>query len=177
MAKAKRKLKKKVNSKSRKRCVYKNVYNVVNNNEKENVTVLVTANAAGRLAPPLVLFSGKSIPKDAVQVAPPNYSLGFSDNGWMTAKNFFEYIANVFQPWLEESGIELPVVLFIDGHSSHMTLPLSKFCDEKKNCAHSSLPKRNPHFTAVGRVFFPSIQSILAKNIPGFLQKYWIYVY
>ena len=40
----------------------KNVYNVVKNNEKENVTVLVMGNAAGELAPPLVLFSGKKLP-------------------------------------------------------------------------------------------------------------------
>lgn len=110
----------------------KNVYNIVDNNEKENVTVLITANAEGTIAPPMVLFAGKSVPKDAARVAPANFSFGFSDNGWMTAKNFYEYMANVFLPWLEKSKIERPIIFFIDGHSSHMTLPLSQFCDENK---------------------------------------------
>lgn len=66
----------------------KNVYNIVGNNEKENVTVLVTANAAGNLAPTLLLFAGQSIPKDVIKVAPKNFSFGHSDNGWMTTKNF-----------------------------------------------------------------------------------------
>jgi len=34
----------------------KNVYNIIENNDKENVTVLVTANAAGELAPTMILF-------------------------------------------------------------------------------------------------------------------------
>lgn len=98
----------------------KNVYNIVSNNEKENVTVLVTANAAGNLAPTLLLFAGQSVPKDVIKTGPPNFSFGYSDNGWMTAKNFYEYIANVFFPWILAQNIELPIILYIDGHSSHV---------------------------------------------------------
>lgn len=110
----------------------KNVYSIVSNNEKENVTVLVTANAAGNVAPTLVLFAGQSIPKDVIKIAPPNFSFGHSENGWMTAKNFYEYVTNVFFPWVVQSNIKLPIILYIDGHCSHITLPLSKFCSNNK---------------------------------------------
>lgn len=46
----------------------------------------------------------------------------------MTAANFYEYIANVFHPWLIRSGITLPVILYLNGHSLHMTKYLSDFC-------------------------------------------------
>ena len=104
------------------------MYTVVGNNEKENITVLVTGSAAGDLAPTFILFSGKSLPSNAAAMAPPDFQFGVSDNGWMTAKNFYEYMANCFEPWLTVKGIKRPVLFYLDGHSSHMTLNLSEFC-------------------------------------------------
>lgn len=109
---------------------YKNVYKVVNNNEKENITVLVTCNAAGDLAPTFILFSGKSLPNKVAELAPTDFAYGYAENGWMVAKNFFEYITNEFEPWLCKKKIARPVILYIDSHSSHITLHLSKFCSE-----------------------------------------------
>lgn len=106
----------------------KNVYKIVGNNEKESITVLFTGNAAGVLAPPLLLFPYKRIPGHIASKLPDGWSCGRSDNGWMTAFNFYEYIANVFHPWLIKSGIRLPVILYMDGHSSQMTKHLSDFC-------------------------------------------------
>lgn len=106
----------------------KNVYKIVNNNEKKNLTVLVTANAEGTLAPTLILFSGKTLPNNCAQFAPDDIVFGVSDNGWMLAKNYFEYVANIFEPWLTQNKIDRPVILYIDGHSSHLTLHLSQFC-------------------------------------------------
>lgn len=114
---------------------YKNVYSVVGNNEKENVTVLITGNATGDIAPTFILFAGKSLPDNACAMAPKDFAFGYSekiDYGWMTAKIFFEYIANVFEPWLTKMKIKHPVLLYMDGHSSHMTLHLSKFCSDNE---------------------------------------------
>ena len=46
----------------------------------------------------------------------------------MTAETFYEYITNIFYPWLVKNNISFPVVLYGDGHSSHVTIPLVKFC-------------------------------------------------
>ena len=48
----------------------------------------------------------------------------------MKSECFFEYIANGFIPWIEEQNIKKPVILFVDGHSTHLTLQVSKLCDE-----------------------------------------------
>jgi len=54
----------------------KNVYNIVNNNEKENLSILVTGNAAGQLAPPLILFPFQRIPAAISTQMPDDWSYG-----------------------------------------------------------------------------------------------------
>lgn len=74
----------------------KNVYKIVGNNEKECVIVLVTASAADQLALTLILFTGQKMLFKVQESLPDEYSAGYSDNGWMTAKNLYEYITNIF---------------------------------------------------------------------------------
>lgn len=50
----------------------------------------------------------------------------------MTGESFYEYIGNVFIPFLKENQKPLPVILFLDGHKSHLTLNLSKLCCDNK---------------------------------------------
>ena len=73
-------------------------------------------NACGMVAPSMVMFSYQRISKSIVQEMPRKWGLGRSDNGWMTGESFFEYVANVWFPWVKENKIELPILLFLDGH-------------------------------------------------------------
>ena len=50
----------------------------------------------------------------------------------MTCVTFYEYFANVFNPYLEEKQIKKPVIVFLDGHVSHMSYQLSLFCKENQ---------------------------------------------
>lgn len=109
----------------------KAVYSFSSNDDKECVTVLVAGSASGKIPPPMVLFAYKRIPKNIVNGTPKEWGLGISDNGWMTGETFYEYVSNVFYPWVISNGIELPIILFVDGHTSHMTLELSQFCSDK----------------------------------------------
>jgi hypothetical protein len=43
-----------------------------------------------------------------------------------------EYIAKVIHPFLVSQGVIFPVVLFVDGHKSHLTYQLSVLCNELK---------------------------------------------
>lgn len=110
----------------------KQVYGTSRNSDKENITNLITVNAAGDFAPPLTIFKFDRLPASYVNKAPTGWSLGKSENGWMTAKTFFEYFANVLHPFFVEKGYEFPIIIFLDGHSSHLSLQLSEFCREKK---------------------------------------------
>lgn len=108
----------------------KAVYNFTQNDEKECLTVLFNLNAAGQLAPPMIVFPYERLPYSIVQNVPKDWSIRKSDTGWMKAETYFEYIANVFEPWLTKNNIERPVILYADGHSSHFTYNVAEFCME-----------------------------------------------
>ncbi|KAG6448525.1 hypothetical protein O3G_MSEX005530 [Manduca sexta] len=106
------------------------VYDTSKNSDKENITTLFTVNAAGEYAPPLTIFKYKRMSTEVLDNAPNGWGVGKTDKGWMTGESFYEYVANVFIPYLKEKEIELPVILFLDGHKSHLTMQLSELCRE-----------------------------------------------
>ena len=109
----------------------KSVYQIVESNEKACLTVLFVASAAGIMPPPMILFDLKTTPrKNVLQRIPTGWDIGNTERGWMTAESFYSYIANVFFKWLQDKNYEFPVVLYMDGHLSYLTLPLCKFFQE-----------------------------------------------
>lgn len=111
---------------------FKNLYNIQQGNEKENVTVLITFNAEGKCTPPLVLFPYIRPPRALVDSMPSDWVLGRSEKGWMTSEVFYEYLCNDFNKWLLKENIPRPVILFVDGHKSHLTMATSQWCDENQ---------------------------------------------
>lgn len=107
----------------------KNVYEVCGK-DKEQCTILLATSASGLLAPTLIVYSGQRLPKGVGDHMPDGWGLAKSEKGWITGEVFYEYIANVFYPWIKKKEIALPVILFVDGHSSHLTYHLSNFCNE-----------------------------------------------
>lgn len=69
-------------------------------NEKENLTVLITGNPARELASTLVVFNYKRIPSTISETFPNDWAIDRSESGWMCAETFYEYITNIFNPWL-----------------------------------------------------------------------------
>lgn len=106
----------------------KNVYTVETSCSKDNMTVMFTFSASGRSCPPMVVYNYQRIPQKVVEGVPSDWGIGRSENGWMTSELFFEYVANVFHPYLIRENIPLPVIYFLDGHRTHLTYELSKLC-------------------------------------------------
>ncbi|XP_045767599.1 uncharacterized protein LOC123868946 isoform X2 [Maniola jurtina] len=106
---------------------YKNVNNV-GGGKKANLTVLITANAAGILAPPMVIYPYERIPTRIANSVNKDWGIGKSDSGWMCNKTFCEYVANIFNPWLQKMNIPKPIIFFLDGRRSHLTLHLAELC-------------------------------------------------
>lgn len=50
----------------------------------------------------------------------------------MTSITFLQYFTTIFYPFLCDQNVEFPIIVFIDGHSSHFSFDLSNFCEEKK---------------------------------------------
>lgn len=101
---------------------------IFNEDNKECLTVLFMTNAKGDLPPPMVVFPYERLPASISATFPDDWSIGRTKTGWMTAETFCEYVTNVFEPWLTQNNIERPIVLYVDGHLLHVTLPLVDFC-------------------------------------------------
>jgi len=79
-------------------------YKVIDD-RKESLTTLFTYSAAGTRVPPMLMFAyAEKVPKVIIQNTPKDWGIGISENGWMTAETFYEYVTNVFYPWLLKEG-------------------------------------------------------------------------
>ena len=110
---------------------------------RENYTVLATCSAAGRALDPLFIFEsqdqhGKLQTSMYGTKALPNTLYGTSKNGWINAKIFYQ--------WLEyfiEMVTERPILLILDGHSSHTDFHVV----ELANANEIYMVKLPPHCT------------------------------
>lgn len=110
---------------------YRNTYEIASGKEKESITVLCTFSADGKDVPPFVVYPYKRMPPAVVQNFPDSWYIGRSDSGWMVSNTFFSYI-KLFYDWLVQNEIQLPVILFLDGHKSHINQEMFEFCREKR---------------------------------------------
>ena len=108
----------------------KNVYEVDPGQAKEAVTCMHSFNADGDEVPPMLIYPYQRIPADITDKIPKTWGVGRSETGWMTAEVFYEYIGNIFNTFIESQRIEKPVILFVDGHKSHLTIHTSKLCKD-----------------------------------------------
>ncbi len=96
---------------------------------KEQITVLGCVNAAGDFMPPMFMYPGKHLTRniaDAMRAFPEAF-IGLTETGWMKGSVFVTWLAE-FDRFVEQLSIEWPVVLFIDGHASHITIDAAQFC-------------------------------------------------
>ena len=99
----------------------------VTSGNKTQITVLGCANAAGQTIPPMVVFSGKRFNHELSEGEVPGTLYGMSDSGWMDSELFSNWFSNHF---LKHAVSARPLMLILDGHSSHYTLELVKTAAE-----------------------------------------------
>lgn len=145
----------------------RSVYKVIDANEKESLTALFMYNAAGTRAPPMVLYSyAGEVPKKVLENFPSGWGIGISDTGWMTAKTFYEYITNVFYPWLLKQNIQFPVIVYLDNHSSHVTIPLVSFCRQKQIELIALYPNSTHVMQPLDIAVFHPFKDVWKKTVP-----------
>ena len=83
---------------------------------KMQITVLACASAAGCVVPPMVIFEGKRLNPEWTKGEVPDTLYGMSDKGWTDMELFKEWMTSIFLPHIPPAR---PVLLLIDGHSSH----------------------------------------------------------
>ena len=95
--------------------------------------------------------------------------LSCSKYGWMNSDLFIEFIRDVFHPHvMQNHGLSIPVISFIDGHSSHLSLDACLLCDK----LDIILVKLYPNYTFLTQLAdvscFRSLKSIWRKTITNY---------
>ena len=94
---------------------------------KTQITVLACASASGQTIPPMVVFAGKHFNSVLAKGEVPATLYGMSSSGWMDQELFADWFLYHF---LEHAVKSRPLMLLLDGHSSHYTLELVKLAAE-----------------------------------------------
>lgn len=98
----------------------KRVHNITER-EKEQISVMLTLCADGNLMTPYVIYPGQrlhaSISQRLTDMA-TNINYTITQSGWETAESMLKYV-ECFDAELVKKSVQKPVVMFLDGHSSH----------------------------------------------------------
>lgn len=106
----------------------RNVYEVDGGKAKSALTVMFTFNARGNSTPPQIIYPYKRLPREISESVPPTWGVACSDSGWMKKEIFYEYISKIFYPNVRKLNIQFPIILFVDGHQTHLDKRLSDLC-------------------------------------------------
>ena len=92
---------------------------------KVSITTLQCICANGNVVPPAVLFPGINFEPEYSVGFPDNFCLGFTKNGWIETSQFYAWLTNHFVNYIPPLH---PVVMLLDGHSSHIDFYIVEFC-------------------------------------------------
>lgn len=117
------------------------VTKIVSAERGKNVTVVCGMNASGQFIPPFLLYPRKRMRPEFLNGTPPGTEGCCCESGWMTADIFLSYLKH-FVKHVRPSATS-PVLLFMDNHTSHVTLQCINFCRE----SHITVIGFPPHTT------------------------------
>lgn len=95
---------------------------------KENITVMLTFSTSSHVCYPMIIYPYKRIPDKVTLSVPSGWGIGRSDSGWMTAAVFHDFIVNCFYKEILNKNIQRPIILFVDGHKTHITIEVWELC-------------------------------------------------
>src|SRR6218665_217579 len=100
--------------------VGKPCYQTTAGEKGETTTVVAAFNAMGTYLKPFIILRGKRLKPEWLDGLPEDFAvtLRMSDSGWITKELFFTW-AELFVEQLPKDD-NMPHVLFLDGHSSHV---------------------------------------------------------
>ena len=148
----------------------KKVYGLSSGN-KYQITVLACANAAGTVLPPMVIFKGERLNHEWTKGEVPNTIYGMSPQGWIDHELFNEWLQKLF---IENIPQTRPVILLLDGHSSHYTPEAIKTAAENEiilfclppHATHVAQPLDVSFFGPLKKHWFQVCHTYMAEN-PG----------
>ena len=94
---------------------------------ENKISVLTCVSADGNYIKPFVTFPGERRTFNFKGVNPQDYEIGNTPNGCISSDNYFEWFSKLFFDAIKDV-VEFPIVVFMDGNSSHINIALAEFC-------------------------------------------------
>ena len=116
---------------------------VVTSGNKAQITVLACVNAAGATIPPMVIFDRKTLKQELYKGEIAETIYGLTDNGWSNSEMFDTWFHNHFLRYIPAVR---PVLLMLDGHSSHYNPSTVRMAAEQQVILFC-LPPHTTHLT------------------------------
>ena len=142
-------------------------------------TVIGAASASGVIVPPYFVFKGKRSSNDLMEGAAPGSSFSMSDSGWSNSTIFQDYLKNHFIKDVPNVGIE-NIVVFYDGHKSHVCGPLIEWANENKIILYI-LPPHTSHllqpldvgmFGPLKKAYYAQVNSFMRNHVGQVVSRY-----
>ena len=107
------------------------VHETAGGSGRDYITILGVGAADGTRLPPYILYKGVNLFLRWTVDGPAGAVCGVSKSGWMESSNFLEWFSKMYLPAIDHLLQTGPVVLFVDGHQSHLSLSLIRLAKEK----------------------------------------------
>jgi hypothetical protein len=153
------------------------VYNY-GNSSKQQLTVLACASASGHFCPPLIVYPGQRFGFEPLKGFEDAH-IGRSESGCMDSELFCHWLLTCFIPALESRCVKRPVILFLDGHSTHLSLEASNICVENgielycllEHSSHIMQPLDLRLFAVLKQKWKDAVREFQVENIGEFVTK------
>ena len=133
---------------------------------KEQISVLGCISAVGAILPPTIIYPGvKRIPKTDFENA--NHCL--TANGQINNETFINWLRHTFIPNVKHQLDDgTPVILFVDGHQSHISLDVHEICIANNIIFHVLPANASRIIQPLDLVFYGSLEKEWAKAVRDF---------
>ena len=97
--------------------------------QKQQITVIGCASATGQCMPPFIIFAAKKVNHLWCRNEVRGTHYAYSEKGWIDHDLFFFFLEKHF---LEHAVARRPLLLLLDGHSTHSDLTSLKFAHDRE---------------------------------------------
>lgn len=134
------------------------------------VTMALAVSAGGNAMPPMLIFPRKNFKSHMITNAPCGTIGAAHPSGWMTAENFLLFVEHFAR--LTRCTKEKPVLLILDNHQSHLSIPVLNFCKDNGIVLLSYPPHTSHRLQPLDRTVFGPLKRYFNMHADGWLKSH-----
>ena len=137
--------------------------------DKTNITVVACHNDSGSVIPPLVVFDRKFLEPEYTYGEVPGTAYVLSGSGWIAVKIFDDWFHSHF---LCYAPAVCPILLILDGHSSHYNPSMIESAAEEGVIIFYLLPNTTHVTQLLDKGCFAPLKSYWKEECQNYLSKH-----